>query len=119
MESLDDFLSQGKPVMRPISRYVEHPEFRSLYARIGPRYINLGKFRDTSKMVCPVITIASIEAEDPGKGAFGRLLTHLNEKFPGWGIYVECVQEQDRLGAYLLRNGFSPLFYSPGDYFKE
>jgi hypothetical protein len=52
-----------------------------------------------------VIDLANIEAKVTGKGAFRRLVAHVQETYPTAGIFVESVLPA-QFCAGLLRMGF-------------
>lgn len=80
-----------------INQHVDHPDFSALYLRHSKRLIN-GQFMWT-------LDIVQIAANEPGKGAFTRLLTHL-EQYP-YTIFIESVQTQ-KFANGLLKLGFVP-----------
>jgi hypothetical protein len=117
LKTLDEFLALGWENPRfPKAEYVTHPDFVSLYVRIGPRYIRttMPPHRSDGEMMRPVLTLASIEIEMKGEGRFSRFLDELRAKYP-WPIFVECVQTE-RFRNYLERRGFVQIAAVPGDY---
>jgi hypothetical protein len=82
LPTLDEFLSKAGKSW-PRNSYVREPGFSELYVRVSRRYFE-GSCYD-------VIDLAKIEAEEPGSGAFTRLVARLREQYPTKGIYVECV----------------------------
>lgn len=88
--------------------YVRSQGFKSLYVRMGKRYLD-GKTHDN------VLDIANVTASKPGNGAFTRLVEELHAR--GIPIYVESVLN-DRFALKLPRMGFTvrdglqpPCFY--------
>ena len=77
--------------------WVEHPDFKNLYVRQGPMYLEEER-HDT-------IVLANMTVNDPGHGTFSSLIYFLRAVYPYKWIYVESVQEE-RFADYLLRLGF-------------
>ena len=100
--TLDEFIRNkidGKTW--PRNAYVDAPGFRSCYVRLTKRPIK-GQVRD------PVLDLANIEAEEPGKGAFSALVAQLRKDWPTLGLYVESVLNP-RFETKLLEMGFEPV----------
>jgi len=97
--SLNDFLKQH-PVRG--NAYVKEKGFRSLYVRVGPRYL-------AGVLHPKVLDIASAEVIKKGRGTFTALITRLHAQ--GYTLYAECVHNE-RLVPKLLSLGFTQL---PGD----
>jgi hypothetical protein len=107
--TLDEFIASVKAKPFPRSRWVEHEGFDGLYVRVGPRYI-------CGELV-PTIDLANMNAILPGKGAFKKLVKHLQDNYPEYTIHVENVLTQ-KFQDGLIRMGFEPTdiplcFYLP------
>lgn len=76
--------------------WLNHPNFHSLYVRRSYRAVN--------SEVVPCFDIASIEALNPGEGAFQRLLEEIEQFWEG-PIYVESIFNKD-FEEHLLKIGF-------------
>ena len=74
--------------------YVTYPGFASLYVR------------HTQRFGFETLDVANLEAKQPGRGAFTRLVKHVRKTYPRMGIYVECVMN-DRFVAKLAAMGFA------------
>lgn len=114
LPTLDGFICErlGKRIG---NSYVTHPGWRTLYIRVGPRYV-------AEKQWPAVIDLANIEAEEYGQGTFKKLVAHLRESYRECGIYVESVlTSQFREG--LIRMGFMVIAqygaYEPNCFFLE
>ena len=99
LPSLDTFIEGSKARLGKNGR-VTFPGFHDIYVRHTKRAL-------AGEMRCPVLDLGQLEAIDPGKGAFTRLLKHIREKWPEFWIYAECVQTQ-RFATKLLTLGFTP-----------
>ena len=100
LQTLDDFIKEHQAKQRFSSNaYVRSPGFRSLYVRMGSRYIN------GTKHLC-VLDIANVTAKKPGNGAFSKLVEDIHHR--GITLYVENVLNE-RFAAKLLRMGFIRL----------
>lgn len=125
--TLDEFIRSS--AVR--NSYVQEPGFKSLYVRIGARYIQ-------SKVYSPVLDIAAIEARRKGKGAFtarnlirplvifylviGATMPDVPE-FPAATLYainqgqIDFVEAMNHLELELIRfelksnHSFRPRFY--------
>lgn len=97
LQSLDAFITTSTPGYCK-NAYVEFPGLTTLYVRRGSRYI-------AGKYSFPVLDIAAVEAEVPGKKAFTNLVNHLRENHPELWIFVECVNNP-RFAAKLPFMGF-------------
>lgn len=101
LQTLDAFIEKALPRVKvgvPFNAYVREPGFRSLYVRMTQRVLH-------SKKYSVVLDIANVEAEQPGRGAFTKLI----ERLPGKGlqlVYVELVHNK-RFHQKLLRMGFT------------
>lgn len=83
LPTLNEFLAASG---WPNNSYLDEPGFASLYVRKGTLYVVL----DAVPYWCSnVLTIASVDAEDPGNGTFTKLVERLVEK--GLAVYVENV----------------------------
>lgn len=103
--TLKEFLDQ-KTIR---NAWVKHPEFAALYVRQGPFiYFFKGELRDQTRRVENSIQLAALTAKKPGNGAFGRLISWLDENYSNRVILVECVHEE-RFGLHLLKMGFREL----------
>lgn len=96
LQSLDDFLAQN-PVRG--NAYVKERGFRSLYVRVGPRYI-------AGTLYPKVLDIARAEVIRKGRGRFTALINRLHEQ--GYTLYIESVLNE-RLVPKLLSMGFTQL----------
>jgi hypothetical protein len=81
-------------------RHVEEPGFSELYIRVGAAEVN-GVFWN------PILQLANLEAEQPGQGAFRRLLERLRENYSQLPILVEGADA--RFGRHLLSVGFQQV----------
>lgn len=97
--TLEEFLARG-PRAYPRNAYVEEQGFQVLYVRWGHHLV------DSEIQAC--FDIAVVEAEEPGGGAFKRLVGKIQRATPGTPIFVECVQST-RFAEGLLRMGFQAV----------
>jgi len=74
--------------------YVTYPGFASLYVR------------HTQRFGFETLDVANLEAKQPGRGAFTRLVKHVRKTYPRMGIYVECVMNE-RFEVKLAAMGFA------------
>lgn len=98
------FLGLTPTAARPIrstSAYVREYGFKSLYVRVGKRFL-LGEWQPS------VLVIANITASQPGKGRFTKLIQRLRMERPTLGIMVESVLNP-RFRTKLLAMGFQSL----------
>lgn len=95
-----DFLEQNAISVVPRSAYCHHPEWASLYVRVGGAYVAGGR--------CQAVTLANIEARKPGEGSFGRLLDLIAANHHIDYVIVECVVAQ-RFRDHLQAMGFQDL----------
>jgi len=98
----------ARPTVWPRNLHVSHPGWNSLYVRVTKRFLG-GEIRE------PVIDLASIEAVEPGKGAFRALVAELQKLYPQATLFVESVQPE-RFKAGLLRMGFLQRDHEPSFY---
>lgn len=103
LPTLDEFIKGYDAKIFRSNLYVREKGFRSLYVRIGPRYIGKNKIPFD-----PTLDIANVAATYPGKGYFTRLVERLRRDYPHLGLYVETVFE-DRFRRKLLRLGFEAV----------
>ena len=97
LPNLDEFLEWSFPN----NSYIDDDRFGTLYVRKGQMYVS---FKDGTKGWCrPTLTIARIEASNPGNGNFQTLIDGLIEK--NYAVYIECVLEK-RFAKHLLKMGF-------------
>lgn len=89
MTTLKSFLEGPRP-----NACIDYPGFNFLYVR------------HTKRFGIEVIDLANIEAKEPGRGAFARLVKHIRKTYPHLGIYVECVLNE-RFEGKLLAMGFA------------
>lgn len=82
----------------PRNAYVKEQGFRSCYVRVTRRYVK-------GRMYEPVLDLANIEAESPGKGVFTALVARLRKDWPTLSLYVESVLNP-RFEKKLLEMGF-------------
>lgn len=108
--TLDEFMAQS----RQRNAYVEYPGFAALYIRKG-------HFRFIECVKWPlVLDLANMEAVKTGQGTFKRLVAHLRERYPEYGLYVECVLTSrfakglERMGFVRMDKGaLSPAYWLP------
>ena len=82
LPTIDEFLTWTFPC----NSYVDHPGFESLYVRSSKVHIHL----EGQAYWCePVLQIGSVDATDPGNGAFTALVEFLVER--DLAVYVENV----------------------------
>lgn len=75
--------------------------FSSLYVRLTTRIVD-------GERLWPVLDLASIEARNPGQGAFTKLVAKLRNDYPHIHIVVE--QAHERFGNFLVAKlGFTRL----------
>jgi hypothetical protein len=116
--NIQEFIQQSIHRKSPYNNnraHLDQPGFSTLYVRYGERFIEGRRMKD-------FLDLASIEAVDPGRGAFKELVRTITENYPRISLYVENVLlEQFRAG--LLRLGFkrvptshpeSPCYYMIG-----
>lgn len=105
--TLDEFIrSRIDGTVWPRNAYVEETGFSALYVRVTERLIE-GQVRK------PVLDLAALSAESPGKGTFTTLVARVRKDWPTLGLFVECVQTR-RFGEKLITLGFrlvSPQCY--------
>lgn len=107
---LDEFIAPRLKDLRmsPRNQYVDHPGWNSLYVRVSQRLVD--------HEMRTVIDLANIESEEPGSGAFRKLVAHLQKTYPGHPIYVEQVLTEQfceglvRMG-FKRKNEIEPSFY--------
>jgi hypothetical protein len=107
LPTLDEFLTWTWPR----NSYVDYPEFSSLYLRSTDFMVLIG---DQAWRCSHAIQIGNIEAENPGQGAFGRLVADLVSR--GLAIFVENVHNP-RFSKKLIRMGFVPVNITSGNHF--
>lgn len=105
--TFDEFIARKFPN----NSYVDFPEFSSLYLRKGKVYVTLD---DEFTYIENIITVAAIEAENPGNGAWTRLVEFLTNR--NYAIFVECVHNT-RFGNKLLQMGFKKVNEHTGDHY--
>lgn len=88
LPTLDSFLKS-----KARNAWIVHSGFDSLYVR------------RTERFGFTTLDVANVEAIEPGKGAFTRLVQRVRSKY-GLGVYVESVL-QSRFGVKLLKMGFT------------
>jgi hypothetical protein len=108
--NLDEFIAVASKKSYASNAYVDEPGFSALYVRLTKRYIN-DNFINT-------IDLANIAAENPGDGAFTRLVKRLKKQHPALTIYVESVLNP-RFERKLLSMGFAevPSYYGCHSYY--
>ena len=111
--TLDQFIEMGSKAKWPLNKYVLFPGFSSLYVRYGSfRYV------DEMRME-PLLDLASLNAEEPGKGAFTKLHKHLRVHHPDLWLYVESVLNErfekklEKVGYIRHEGKYPPCFYMP------
>lgn len=77
------------------SSFVSHPDFELLYARVCWRYEAGGV----------AIVLAALEASEPGRGAYRRLIKELRRLYPDYPIIAESVISE-RLAMHLIEHGW-------------
>jgi len=117
LPTLDEFIARG-PRQFPRNSFVTEPGFKSLYVRWGYHFIPGEEI-----LIC--LDLASMEAEEPGKGTLKTLIAKLRREHPTVHIYVESVLSP-LLPTGLLRLGFTevvgsmpPCFFLRGDNARE
>ena len=108
MQTLDIFLSSTS---YPWNAYVSFPGIERLYVRRGRYLIN-------DKIVQSTIQIASVESNEPGNGAFRKLIDHLESQYSDMTIVVERVNS-DLLAEILIHLGFERINISSGRHFAK
>jgi hypothetical protein len=86
--------------------FVKHPDFVALYLRKGTLVFRPVGGTATIR-VNRAVTIASVEAREKGRGAFGRLVAGLVREYDV-AVMVECVLET-RFAAHLIKLGFDRI----------
>jgi hypothetical protein len=99
LPTLDEFIARG-PKQFPRNSYVTEPGFKSLYVRWG--------YHTIKGRVLTCLDLASMEAEEPGKGALKALIAKLRKEHPAVHLYVESVLNP-LLPPGLLRLGFTEV----------
>lgn len=94
LRTLDEFMQLTRG-----HEYVREPGFKSLYVRIGSRYIDGHRYDK-------VLDLANATATKPGNGAFTALVRRLQEA--NVPLYAECILN-DRMPAKLLSLGFTKV----------
>jgi hypothetical protein len=89
MTTLKSFLNGARR-----NAYIKYPGFNFMYVR------------HTKRFGIEVIDLANLEAKEPGRGSFARLVKHIRKTYPHLGIYVECVLNE-RFEGKLLAMGFT------------
>lgn len=102
LPTLDEFLTLERG-----NSYVLEPGFKSLYVRVGSRFLNGVRHPR-------VLDLAVIEARRTGKGLFTGLVARLLKQ--GLPIYVESVLTP-RFAAKLLEMGFTRSDYDEASFF--
>jgi hypothetical protein len=86
--------------------FVAHPDFVALYLRKGTLVFRPAGGGAVVR-VNRAVTIASVEAREKGRGAFGRLVAELVRDYDV-AVMVECVLET-RFAAHLIKFGFDRI----------
>jgi hypothetical protein len=89
------------------NEFVRHPDFAELYLRKGSIVFRPAGGAAVVVRVNRAVTIATVTAREPGRGAFGRLVDGLVRDFDV-AVMVEAVLER-RFAAHLLRLGFDRI----------
>lgn len=110
MTTIKEFIDRWEK--RPNNEWVDHPGFNGLYLRKGAILIRIN---DKAWWCEPCLTIASVEAENPGQGAFTRLIEKLKKEY-NFAIYVENAHEK-RFQEKLLKLGFTQVNFDHGPNF--
>jgi hypothetical protein len=87
------------------NEFVAHPDFVELYLRKGT--IVFRPIGGTTVRVNRAVTIATVCAREPGRGAFGRLVAGLVRDYDV-AVMVEAVLEK-RFAAHLAGFGFTRI----------
>lgn len=93
-------LARGEGARGRSGRHVEEPGFSVLYARVVANEVD-GVFWN------PLLVLADLEAEQPGQGAFRRLLERLRKNCSHLPILVEGADA--RFGRHLQSVGFQQV----------
>jgi hypothetical protein len=86
--------------------FVAHPDFAALYLRKGTLVFRPAGGTAVVR-VNRAVTIATVYAREPGRGAFGRLVAGLVREYDV-AVMVECVLET-RFAEHLLGLGFTRI----------
>jgi hypothetical protein len=111
--TLDEFIAEGRERMRqgkhpPRSAFVEEPEFTELYVRWS--------YRALPGVATVCLDLARVEAKEPGRGAFSRLIERLRRSYPWLTIYVESVGPPE-FARKLRTIGFIPRSNCHNDFY--
>lgn len=112
LPTLDELIAGVEAGTYRRNAYIRHKDFKELYVRYTRRMLG-------AQIRSHVLDIGVIEAKNPGKGAFTRLVRRIRKKYPHVWLYVESVLNE-RFAKKLLSMGFtqqgesiSPSFYMP------
>lgn len=96
--NFSEFLEVPKDPRRiNFSSWVYHPGFKGLYLRYGRKVVD-------QEIVFPVLTIATVETIEKGKGTFKKFIEFLRTDHHTLHLYVENAHLQ--FGEGLVRMGF-------------
>lgn len=107
LPTLDVFIQQSLALGTPGARhdwierraFVRCHGFALLYVRMQPRLVNGVAYH-------PVLVLADVKAQEPGKGTFTRLVARLRKAYPNLHLYAELVHNV-RLCTRLESMGFA------------
>lgn len=99
LTDLNTFVKGAKANPFRCNAWIAEPGFSGIYVRYTKRSIN-GRMRR-------VLDLASIQADQPGSGAFTRLLDKLKSNYPKLTLYIECVLPDRFAEALVNRFGFT------------
>ncbi len=92
--------------------WIHLPQFKSCCVKFIPRLID-NELKDN------VITIAYIEAEEKGNGAFSSFAEYFQKEYPHLILYMECVINP-RFASKLEQLGFHKIeFFKPQNYNQQ
>jgi hypothetical protein len=94
--NIDQFIEAARDAW-PHNAWIKQPDFRHLYVRLSKRLLE--------NQMIETIDLLTIEAQEPGNGAFTSLVAHLRKTYPKSAIFVENVLN-DRFASKLLELGF-------------
>jgi hypothetical protein len=108
LPTLDEFLER-----KIKNSYIQYPGFSDLYLRSTDYYVII---ENKTYKCTHLIQIANVVADNPGNGAFTRLVDDLIKR--GFAVLVECVHNE-RFRDKLKRMGFIPVNTHCGFHFLK